>query len=65
MTEVPADRHTVLIADDHQVLAEGLAATLGQHYTIVGQVHVLDQVRQPVLPRQLIPGTGIDEQADM
>ncbi|MBK7593847.1 MAG: response regulator transcription factor [Gemmatimonadetes bacterium] len=48
MTEVPADRHTVLIADDHQVLAEGLAATLGQHYTIVGQVHVLEQVRSAI-----------------
>lgn len=48
MTDAPADRHTVLIADDHQVLAEGLAATLGQHYTIVGQVHVLDQVRPAI-----------------
>lgn len=48
MTAHGDDRRTVLIADDHLVLAEGLAATLGQHYTIVGQVHLLDQVRPAI-----------------
>lgn len=44
MTDAEGGRPTILIADDHQVLAEGLAATLGPHYTIVGQVHVLEQL---------------------
>jgi DNA-binding NarL/FixJ family response regulator len=48
MTDSTEPRHTVLIADDHLVLAEGLAATLGQHYTIVGQVHALEQVRSAI-----------------
>ena len=48
MMATASDRLTVLIADDHLVLAEGLAATLGQEYTIVGQVHVLEQLRSAI-----------------
>ena len=45
---MPWPAHTVLIAADRLVLAEGLAATLGKEYTIVGQVHVLEQLRSAV-----------------
>jgi DNA-binding NarL/FixJ family response regulator len=48
MTEDTSARPTLLIADDHLVLAEGLAATLGQHFTIVGQVHALGQVQSAI-----------------
>ena len=48
MTEPTEGRCTVLIADDQLVLAEGLAATLGKDFTVVGQVHVLEQVRSAI-----------------
>jgi two-component system, NarL family, nitrate/nitrite response regulator NarL len=37
-------RGTILIADDHQMFAESLAETLGQHFTVVGQVSTLELV---------------------
>ena len=47
-----ASRHvqpTLLIADDHQVFAEGLAATLGRRYKVIGQAFTLEQVRAAVV----------------
>src|SRR5690606_34287452 len=44
----PLRRGTVLIADDHQVLADGLAETLGRHYTVVGKVPTLEHVRPAI-----------------
>jgi DNA-binding NarL/FixJ family response regulator len=37
-------RPTVLVADDHLVVLEGLAATLSRDFTVVGQVSRLDQL---------------------
>jgi two-component system capsular synthesis response regulator RcsB len=51
MTDAECCHPTILIADDHQVLAEGLAATLGPHYTIVGQVHALEQLKTAIVRR--------------
>lgn len=43
-------RATILIADDHTVVAEGLAEALRPHFSVVGQVtrleHLLDAVRE-------------------
>lgn len=39
-----ADRPTVLIADDHTVVAEGLAVTLRPWFAVVGQVTELDDL---------------------
>jgi DNA-binding NarL/FixJ family response regulator len=39
----------VLIADDHTVVAEGLAVALSAHFTIVGQVTVLDDLLGAIL----------------
>lgn len=49
MTSALNRRCAILIADDHQVLAEGLVATLGVHYHIVGQVQVLAQLPAAIL----------------
>ncbi len=42
------DRPTVLIADDHTVVAEGLSVALSAHYTVVGQVTVLDRLLEAI-----------------
>ncbi len=45
-----SDRPTVLIADDHPIVAVGLASALKEWYDVVGVVHDLDRVR-PELTR--------------
>lgn len=36
---------SVLIADDHTILAQGLVATLGKHFRVTGTVTSLDALR--------------------
>lgn len=42
-------RLSIIIADDHQVLAEGLLACLAPHYDVVGLVTRLDQLEAMVV----------------
>lgn len=44
MTFIRAKRPTVLIADDHQVVAESISANLREHYLVVGCVTRLSQL---------------------
>lgn len=50
MTSERPGQATVLIADDHTVVAEGLAMSLRPHFTVIGQVtrldRLLDSIRQ-------------------
>lgn len=41
MGRAPPIRHRVVIADDHIIVAQGLALTLSRHFNIVGTVHTL------------------------
>lgn len=44
MMAEPMARTTILIADDHTVVAEGLAVSLSPYFAVVGQVTQLDHV---------------------
>lgn len=44
-------RPSVLIADDHTVVAEGLAIALSAHFAITGKVTVLDDLLPSILER--------------
>lgn len=48
MTTHVAGKRTVLLADDHPVLMEGLVATLAPYYEVVGQVQTLDELRPAI-----------------
>lgn len=48
MNPSPSRRPTVLVADDHQLVAEGLAATLSRDYTVVGRVSRLAQLADAI-----------------
>ncbi|MBA2290892.1 MAG: response regulator transcription factor [Gemmatimonadales bacterium] len=48
MTDLATGRTTILIADDHLVLAEGLAATLSSHFIVVGNVPTLEHLRAAI-----------------
>ncbi len=56
MSERPG-RATVLIADDHTVVAEGLAVSLRPHFTVIGQVTRLDRLLETI--RQSAPDVVI------
>lgn len=48
MSPSPSRRATVLVADDHQLVAEGLAATLSRDYVVVGRVSRLAQLADAI-----------------
>lgn len=49
MTRFPAPRFRVLVADDHAVVAEGIALALATHFAVVGTIRHLAELLPAIL----------------